>query len=183
MKKLVVQEQATSFTVKVNCSHDDNFAAIWKKILDEVLVEDDRNEAEIGFVPKKRTDDYAAGELLPKNPSPNDIRKTLVRMGSSVMILDEFDRIKGEHWALFADTIKMLSGTTPTFSVNTPLCKQFTSCGGASRSKMYTTAYERQWTTPSRVSGTRTSRQRLVLERTPCLNRCSWHARWPMWTH
>ena len=109
VKELVEQQKVASFTVKVNCSQDDDFASVWKKALDEVVVAEDRGEAELGFKPKKRLDQYAAGNLLPGDPSPNHVRKVLDYIGSSVVILDEFDRIKGRQSSLFADTIKTLS--------------------------------------------------------------------------
>lgn len=113
VKELVSHQRVASITVKVNCSHDDTFASIWKKVLDEVVVVDERrDEAEMGFIAKRRTARFAAGEMLPDNPSPNHLRKILDQLGSSVIILDEFDRIKGRHWALFADTIKTLSDSS-----------------------------------------------------------------------
>jgi len=94
--------------VKVNCSQEDNFASIWKKALSEITVIQDGGYSTLGFKAKPILEEYSAADALPEHPSPNDIRRVVTRFGTTIVILDEFDRIS-DGQGLFADTIKTLS--------------------------------------------------------------------------
>ncbi|MGA2035852.1 MAG: AAA family ATPase [Thermoguttaceae bacterium] len=97
-------------SVKVNCSSDDTFYTMWRKILREVVIDEDSGAATVGFRAKPRTKQKTADSLLPDKPAPSDARRAVERLGECVLIFDEFDRLgRGKSTALFADTIKELS--------------------------------------------------------------------------
>jgi len=101
--------------VKINCSSDDSFATLWKKALRQIVVDEDSGRATVAFRATAVSDRKPASELLPAEPSPNDVRGILESLGESVLIFDEFDRLtQGKPTALFADAIKELSdGSVP----------------------------------------------------------------------
>lgn len=100
--------QRNTHVVKVNCSQDDGFTSIWKKAFGEIEVVADTGESTVAFIPQPLKSEVTAAELLPENPTPNDIRRLTESLGKSVVIFDEFDRIS-DGQGLFADTIKTLS--------------------------------------------------------------------------
>jgi len=108
VKELATNNYAGSPVVKVNCSKDDGFASVWKKAFAEIVVEADTGGTSVGYDAKPLTQKYNAAQLLPDNPSPNDVRKVAEHIGTSIVILDEFDRVS-DGQGLFADTIKTLS--------------------------------------------------------------------------
>ena len=102
-------------SVKVNCSSDDTFGTLWRKALREIVLNEDSGAATVGFRPAAVIETKSASELLPADPSPNDVRRIIECLGESVFIFDEFDRLTQEKaTSLFADTIKELSdGSVP----------------------------------------------------------------------
>jgi len=76
-------------SVRVGCTSADNFVDIWESVFKKIGIEHD---PEAGFQPER-------------------IRQTLSALDTSTLIvLDEFDRIKDDETpTLFADTIKLLS--------------------------------------------------------------------------
>jgi Cdc6-like AAA superfamily ATPase len=102
---------------KVNCSSDDTFQTIWRKMLRDIAVDEDRGAATVGFRAEALTEQQTANGLLPEKPGPSDARRAVSPLGKCVLIFDEFDRLKKEKaTSLFADTIKEFSdeGTPAT---------------------------------------------------------------------
>ncbi|MEX0714588.1 MAG: ATP-binding protein [Pirellulales bacterium] len=99
---------ANAFSAKVNCSEGDDFTRAWRKVLDEINVAIDDDKATVGFRIEPIKDVHQASILLSDAPSPNEIRRIARKLGRSIFIFDEFDRLDSGH-GLFADTIKSLS--------------------------------------------------------------------------
>ena len=89
-----------------SCSTNDNFATIWKKVLDEILTV----EKGLGFA---ETIEYTSGGRLSISledlQSPNDIRLIVSSLPNpSIIILDEFDRVSNEDTRTqISETIKL----------------------------------------------------------------------------
>ena len=94
---------------RVNCDSADSFASLWQKTLREIQLS--RQIPMAGFGAPSRMADDTLDSLLPPEPSPEDIRYTLQRLGISLLlVMDEFDRLQDENVSrLMADTIKALS--------------------------------------------------------------------------
>ena len=109
---MVALLSSRAIAVRANCDSSDDFASIWRKVLDEIqLVNQIRGP---GFTPAVRDAVTRASEMLPSDSvSPNDVRKVLGVVSHSmpvVVFLDEFDRLEDSASAtLFADSIKTLS--------------------------------------------------------------------------
>ena len=97
--------------VKINCDKTDKFSSVWRKALSEIKISITSDEATVGFVSTPLPLIANASEILPEDPSPNDIRLTTSSIGKSVIIFDEFDRLTKQD-VLFADTIKTLSDSS-----------------------------------------------------------------------
>lgn len=97
-----------AFSVKINCSAGDVFASVWKKAMQEINIEIQDEQGTLGFKSEPIRDVTVASVLLPDDPSPNDIRRVVRKLGRSIFIFDEFDRLESGQ-GLFADTIKTLS--------------------------------------------------------------------------
>lgn len=108
VQELLSGQMHPGFTAKVNCSKDDTFQSAWHKVLDEIEIAIDMGHADMNFLASPKMQEFNASELLGDSPSPNDVRKAVVRLGKCTIILDEFDRMTGRE-SLFADTIKTLS--------------------------------------------------------------------------
>ncbi len=102
-------QYADATVVKVNCSQDDDFTSVWRKALGEVTFEYESDG--IGFKAEPIEESERASKSLAENPTPNDVRRVLKTIGRSIIIFDEFDRVKSGQ-GLFADTIKTLSDTS-----------------------------------------------------------------------
>ena len=106
----ILEINQNAYVVKVNCSQDDHFAGIWRKALDEIIIEEETGRYTMGLKAQPISEQFTAAQMLPEEPSPNDIRRIVDHLGSTVMIFDEFDRIPDrQSQGLFADTIKTLS--------------------------------------------------------------------------
>jgi Cdc6-like AAA superfamily ATPase len=94
---------------RVNCDALDDFASVWKKVLGEIQVAAKKRLP--GLQPRTIEESFSARELL-ESGSPNDVQKALQKVAESalpIVIIDEFDRLRSEVKAVFADTIKALS--------------------------------------------------------------------------
>jgi Cdc6-like AAA superfamily ATPase len=93
------------------CSSHDTFGSIWARALGEVRFLVQTNS--LGFRPEQRETIRAASELLPEEPTPDDVRQVLSVLSRDVevvLFIDEFDRPADEATrTLFADTVKILS--------------------------------------------------------------------------
>ena len=94
---------------RVNCDSLDTYASLWHKALRELQVAIQIPMAGLGT--SSRTDHTTLDNLLAAEPSPEDMRYGLQRLGTRVLfVIDEFDRIQDpEISRLMADTIKALS--------------------------------------------------------------------------
>jgi Cdc6-like AAA superfamily ATPase len=102
----------TAIAVRANCDSSDDFASVWRKVLEEIQIVQQVRGA--GFSPEVRSAISTAAEMLPPDTvTPNDVRRVLTVASSQlsvVVFLDEFDRLeRSASAALFADTIKTLS--------------------------------------------------------------------------
>lgn len=85
----------------VNCDKTTTFSTLWQKVF-----------REMPRVPREGSDDQAASlaSLLPTTVTPDDIRHILQRLGKTIIVIDELDRIEDENTTtLLADTVKNLS--------------------------------------------------------------------------
>ena len=97
-----------SLVVKVNCDESDDFSTMWHKATGEVEYVEE--ETAIGFRPRTNSRARSLSENLNENVVPDDVRRTLQLIGQSIVIFDEFDRVKNPQTnRLMADTIKNLS--------------------------------------------------------------------------
>lgn len=98
------------FTVgRVNCDSGDTFRTLWQKVLREVTVSVTMPSA--GLRPSSQEYILTLNETLGTDPSPEDVRYLLQRVGRRlILVFDEFDRI-GQPLADrgMANVIKSLS--------------------------------------------------------------------------
>ena len=94
---------------KVNCDSADTFGSIWKKVLREISISTE--QPRLGFTGQTRVDNATLDRMIGDNPSPEDIRYLLQRVGYHLLlIIDEYDRLEDPAVSnLMADTIKALS--------------------------------------------------------------------------
>jgi Cdc6-like AAA superfamily ATPase len=96
---------------RVNCTKEDTFSTIWRRLFHEVIVTEKR--LGVGFAAKDEDVSKRVVETLPRRLGPDDIRRVLTDLAEGVIlvpIFDEFDRIHDQATKIaMADTIKMLS--------------------------------------------------------------------------
>ncbi len=96
--------------ILVSCDSQDDFASLWKKIFQEVLLA----ERQLGFGTSEAAS--IVGRWSPGVPltSPNDVRLLIGGLlHHMIIVVDEFDRLPRDSDArrLIADTIKLFSDT------------------------------------------------------------------------
>ena len=95
----------------INCDSADTFAALWRKIFNEIELVEERAAA--GFQPSLFSKTLSVGEQLPEDLTTGDVLRSLRMLSGQarvVVIIDEFDRIRSEQVrASVADTVKALS--------------------------------------------------------------------------
>jgi len=99
-------------TPQINCTSQDTFSAIWKRVFEEIQFKEDTTEhLDIPEAVVNLLADYTqqyADEL-----SPDIIRRVLLELGSRVLlvvIIDEFDTVESDEVRqTMADTLKFLS--------------------------------------------------------------------------
>jgi hypothetical protein len=92
--------------LQVSCNSSDGFAAIWRRIFQEVLLA----PRQMGFAPTGG--DLAMERLEAAASDPNDVRLMVQSLPNpTVIVIDEFDNIPAASDArrLMADTIKLFS--------------------------------------------------------------------------
>lgn len=96
--------------ILVSCNSSDNYASIWRKVFQEILLE----QRQLGFAQQAAVTVVGRVDLDASMRDPNDVR-LLVRSlpNPSVIFIDEFDRVPPDSDArrLMADTIKLFSDT------------------------------------------------------------------------
>lgn len=83
-------------SAKVNCTTDDNYVALWRKVFRELELPDPSDE----------------GDWRNARPTPEDVRWALQRIDGPqpLIVIDELDRLEDDDGlSLLADTIKTLS--------------------------------------------------------------------------
>jgi Cdc6-like AAA superfamily ATPase len=92
----------------VNCDSSMGFTQIWRNALREIRLT--HTKPGVGFLSEPSTEHIALADTLPEQLTPSDVRNVLGRLGKSLFVFDEFDRLQDTNAkTLLADTIKMLS--------------------------------------------------------------------------
>lgn len=92
----------------INCDGTMTFSSLWHKILREISLTS--IQAGIGFTAESKTIGQTLDQQLPETVTPDDIRHLFSRLGKSLIVIDELDRLTDSSvTALLADTIKTLS--------------------------------------------------------------------------
>ena len=110
IEKLIISLEANSKCLRATCDASDDYSSLWKKVFETLTTVAVRNG--IGFVAEATQSVSSIVNSLPQEITPHVVKNllTLVSQSScSVVIIDEFDRLKKEARALIADTIKILS--------------------------------------------------------------------------
>lgn len=95
---------------RVNCDSMDTFQSTWEKAIAQAALT--RTQRGAGFIPGPTTDRVDPKELLGDKPGPDSVRRalsTMANIATTIIIIDEFDRLPEEPRRAFADTIKSLS--------------------------------------------------------------------------
>jgi Cdc6-like AAA superfamily ATPase len=96
---------------RVNCDSMDTFESVWRKVLDEVQMNQTIKTA--GLVPGSVEKSYPSTDLLSEGPvGPDSVRRILTVLAQNslpILIIDEFDRLDRTTKRAFADLIKNLS--------------------------------------------------------------------------
>lgn len=113
----VVSEIATMFAKAgstpvlvsaINCDATMTFSGLWHRLLRNITCQIQTSGT--GFVSEPKTESVPLASLLPADVTPDDVRLALARIGKSLIVIDELDRLEDEDApTLLADTIKTLS--------------------------------------------------------------------------
>ncbi|MFG2349955.1 nSTAND1 domain-containing NTPase [Streptomyces phaeochromogenes] len=108
-----VFDTPNSWTSYYTCSSGDTFASIWRGVLSDFPMTEERVHA--GFASGTSIKVKSLADLLnDSDPTPNEVRRALELLGeadgTAVIFIDEFDRpVDSATRAQFADMIKILS--------------------------------------------------------------------------
>lgn len=92
----------------INCDGTMDFSALWHKIFREISVSSTTQG--IGFTASPSTTGHSLDRHLPQQVTPDDVRHLLARLGKTIIVIDELDRLTDTTAAsLLADTVKTLS--------------------------------------------------------------------------
>ena len=93
----------------VNCDSSDDYASLTRKLMQEIITV--RELPRLGFGNLSSTLTSPLSDLLPEQPTPNDIRLLMQSFPANwLLIVDEFDRLTDQNSVrLMSDTIKTLS--------------------------------------------------------------------------
>jgi Cdc6-like AAA superfamily ATPase len=92
----------------INCDGTDDFSTLWRKAFRELEVAIENQP--VGFARPTESSHRTLNEFAGDAPGPEDIRFVLSRIGRTIIIIDELDRIRARQiTTLLADTIKTLS--------------------------------------------------------------------------
>ena len=95
-------------TASVNCDSSMNFSSLWHKVLREISI--NSSQPGIGFTAPDKQTSTPLSTYLPENVTPDDVRHLFARLGKSLVVIDELDRLTDSAAAtMLADTIKTLS--------------------------------------------------------------------------
>lgn len=95
-------------SASINCDGTTTFSTLWLKILREISFT--TSKAGVGFTSSPTTTDQTLDQHLPQTVTPDDVRHLFARLGKSLIVIDELDRLTDPSvTALLADTIKTMS--------------------------------------------------------------------------
>lgn len=95
-------------TASVNCDATMTFSSLWHKILREISVSS--SQPGMGFTANEKINTVPLSTYLPEQVTPDDVRHLFARLGKSLVVIDELDRLADSAAAtMLADTIKTLS--------------------------------------------------------------------------
>jgi len=97
---------------RINCDREDSFTTVWQKVFNGMNLIS--NEKIVGFFPNSTTKTFDADSFITSNENvPEQVRRALIRISvafaSTIVIVDEFDRLHESVRSLFADFVKSLS--------------------------------------------------------------------------
>jgi Cdc6-like AAA superfamily ATPase len=97
---------------RINCDREDDFTSVWRKVFNGMRLM--KHENSVGFMPNERSKIFDANSLIIfEDNVPEQIRQALLTISetfvSTIVIIDEFDRLDKYVRSLFADFIKSLS--------------------------------------------------------------------------
>ena len=110
LPEVIGRAMGNSVTVaSVNCDTSDNYASLMRKLMQEVITVQELPR--LGYGNLSNRQEYPLSELLPEQPTPNDIRILMQSFPANwLLIVDEFDRLDDQNSIrLVSDTIKTLS--------------------------------------------------------------------------
>lgn len=110
IEKLIISLKANSRCLRATCDASDDYSALWRKVFETITTVAVKNG--IGFRTESTQSVSSIINSLPQEITPHIVKNLLTLVSqntSSVVIIDEFDRLKKEARALIADTIKILS--------------------------------------------------------------------------
>lgn len=92
----------------INCDPTVTFDSLWRRVAREIPIT--QSQHGIGFTAVQRINAGTLANYLPEKVTPDDIRHLFSRIGKTLIVIDELDRIENvETTTLLADTIKTLS--------------------------------------------------------------------------
>lgn len=98
-------------TPQINCTSQDTFAAIWKRVFEEIRFEAEETECELPETALNLLADYT--QQYADDLAPDIVRRVLLEIGKEailVTIIDEFETLELERTRrTMADTVKFLS--------------------------------------------------------------------------
>jgi hypothetical protein len=98
------------YSGSINCDETTTFSGLWHKALREIPIQ--LGEARVmGFTPQAAQPEVGTlAQFLPDEVTPDDVRHIMSRVGKTIIVIDELDRIEDKRTTkLLADTIKTLS--------------------------------------------------------------------------
>lgn len=103
--------RSTPLPIKVSCDSTDNFVSLWQKIFSKIELEQTKQAP--GFMRQLLKTSVKVGTLMEGNLAPHGVvsmLKVLARGYISILIIDEFDRLRDDDTRRsMADTVKLLS--------------------------------------------------------------------------
>jgi Cdc6-like AAA superfamily ATPase len=93
----------------INCDQTMNFSSLWRKVFREIPITSASTQG-MGFTGTTTSTTGTLADYLPTEVTPDDIRHLLAKLGKTIIVIDELDRIQDpDTTTLLADTIKTLS--------------------------------------------------------------------------
>jgi Cdc6-like AAA superfamily ATPase len=95
-------------SASINCDATTTFSGLWHKIMREISLISTRPG--MGFTAESASSASPLSNQLPEQVTPDDVRHVLSRIGKTMIVIDELDRVEDKSVpSLLADTIKTLS--------------------------------------------------------------------------